>query len=532
MRRHLVFILTLITAISIIAYLVITLNEQKPFYVRGEQTNAHQFLDSFRKSQRPLAELNLTSLYSRSDQFEIFHPLSIRMPLSFTDTQPACSTGQLGLSTSALPTPRCETNWSDPLVLKQAELLRILSHASNPREDFILQSPIVDGQGSSYAYLLYVGAIAPFNTADWVRTHLSFFKLNELGEVMSKLQIDDAIFGILGQLNEVESRSLVEGDEAVLTPKFLLLKNRALSASSPVTYLVYDTRTVSSALQNQGFELAIDEASRFCIERIGNACWTYSSKTAMAYVYRYSMVVLFLICSVFVTILIYYIKFVFEKNQEQIRHQTSLQVLSHEFRTPVSSMLLLLDKLQKSHVQLGDDEIDLVTKISSETFRLQRIVEMSKNYLESSSDKSKFKLVEIPSVNSWIEDLANELDERVSCIFLENDQAVHADPFWLRFAISNLVQNAFAHGKPPVIIRLDRRDSKIRMTVEDCGRCEFVSLKRMTKAFVKSRQSGGMGLGLSITQTIVSDWGGTLEFRSSPTSFSLSLQSGGSGVTT
>jgi C4-dicarboxylate-specific signal transduction histidine kinase len=104
---------------------------------------------------------------------------------------------------------------------------------------------------------------------------------------------------------------------------------------------------------------------------------------------------------------------------------------------------------------------------------------------------------------------------------LANDRSIRADVFWLRFALANLVQNAFAHGCEPVRIRLSVHNDQVMIAVEDEGVCEFTSIKDMTKPFQKSSSSEGMGLGLNITETIVRDWGGTLSYNASPTSFTI-----------
>lgn len=95
------------------------------------------------------------------------------------------------------------------------------------------------------------------------------------------------------------------------------------------------------------------------------------------------------------------------------------------------------------------------------------------------------------------------------------------DPFWLKFVLSNLIQNAFSHGKPPVCLRLKSENRKVKITVTDQGHCEFNSLIEMTDAFIKRSRSKGMGLGLNIVKSVLDDCGVEFQFSKSPTSFSL-----------
>lgn len=116
------------------------------------------------------------------------------------------------------------------------------------------------------------------------------------------------------------------------------------------------------------------------------------------------------------------------------------------------------------------------------------------------------------------------MNPKIQIETLATDRSLHADIFWLRFILSNLVQNAFNHGAEPVFIRLKHQSGTLRITVEDQGKCEFSSLKQMSEPFVKSARSHGMGLGLNIVKFIVAEWGNEFQFSKSPTSFTLILR--------
>lgn len=151
------------------------------------------------------------------------------------------------------------------------------------------------------------------------------------------------------------------------------------------------------------------------------------------------------------------------------------------------------------------------------------MLEISKTYLQTQGRGIPFAALEIESINQWVSDLASELSPDIQCQTLERDQSFYTDPFWLRYVLSSLAQNALIHGKAPVRLRLHIVQSKLRITVEDQGECEFGSFQEMSDAFVKSRRSKGMGLGLNIVSWIMQEWGSQIEYSPSPTSFSFSL---------
>lgn len=201
----------------------------------------------------------------------------------------------------------------------------------------------------------------------------------------------------------------------------------------------------------------------------------------------------------------------------------ALQVLSHEFRTPVSAMLLLIDQLTQSQDRLSIADQDLLIRLSTEVFRLQRIIEVSKTYLQAEGRRIQLNCTEIASINAWISDYISESTLRIQCEFLKEDRKIVTDPFWLKFVLSTLIQNAFAHGKEPVFIRLKHQKEKLFIAVEDQGECEFGSLNQMSDAFVKSSRSRGMGLGLNIAKFIVDELGSEIQFSKRPTSFAISV---------
>ena len=186
-------------------------------------------------------------------------------------------------------------------------------------------------------------------------------------------------------------------------------------------------------------------------------------------------------------------------------------------------MLLIADQLSQNQDQFDLTNQDLITRMSTEVFRLQRIIEVSKTYLQAEGRRIQFKYATIPSINNWISDFAAENGSQIQCELLGVDRPIKADPFWLKFVLSTLVQNAFAHGKEPVRILLRTQDEKLKITVEDQGECEFGCINQMTDAFVKSSGSRGMGLGLNIANFIVNEWGSEIQFSKGPTSFTLSL---------
>lgn len=489
---------------------------QKGLFFSNESLNAeiHDTITQFRLASKPVAEINFSEIYGNSGQFQILHPLlSIQRP-HLTKCK-NCSEKQIEIEEK-----------KDAVTLakeKRRQLEFFLSGTAPLPNDFFLKPPFADQQGPSYAYLISMYPALLEGEKNWVEQHLSYFKISELKEVLQKYQINDLKFSILSRFNELEVESIIRGEEVILTADYVLFKDQDRLGFSPLSYLVYSATEFNQAVKAGKFEVNSEIESGTCILKIGNSCWTYNSRQTQAYFYRYSFTIILLIGLFLFSLLGFYIKSLYEKNKAQLKHRLSLQVLSHEFRTPVSAMLLLIEQMTARQNNLDPESQDLLVRLSTEVYRMQRIIEVSKTYLQTESHRIQFNNADIPSVNNWIGDFILDSNKEISCELLPEDHNLIVDPFWLKFILSNLVQNAFIHGKPPVVIKLQKSKTQLRILIQDAGENEFESIEQMTEAFVKSPRSQGMGLGLNMILFIVKQWGARLQFSKNPTVFTLIL---------
>jgi len=532
MKYHIAFLTGLLLVLGLFSYFIFSGNEKGLFYFHEDREAVEQIIGKFQETHPPKVSINFSALYKRRGQLQVLHPIldvtrfqieKVRHLCSGeTDQNPFVDSKEVSCSSSV----DSELDSYAALMQKKTEVLsHFLYENGELPETFFSVSPYVDQRGISYAYWIVKKAPRPFNEEPWVEAHLSFFKVSELKELLSVYQIAQPVYSTIADLSESEVEKVVRGEPLVLTSKYLLVKDQSSFGFSPLAYLVYDLPAFQNAIKDGNYDLVLESSTGYCLQKVGNACWTYSSKYALSYLYKYSVAIAGLLGLIFIIFLGFYLRRLYEKNKEQKKHRLSLQVLSHEFRTPVSSMLLMIEQLRKASQKLDISDQDLLTRISTEIFRLQRVVEVSKTYLQAEGSRIHFKAVEIPSLNQWVEDYVAETGLSIQCELLQKDQSLATDPFWLKFILSNLVQNAFAHGAEPVKIHLDNAKGILKISVQDQGKCDYNSLNKMAEPFVKSQQSKGMGIGLNIVQHIVDEWGGEIHFSKNPTSFTLSLDS-------
>jgi anti-sigma regulatory factor (Ser/Thr protein kinase) len=549
MRYQQILLSFLLFLFTICGYISLSFHERRLFSYSGQTSEVESLLQEFLEKYKPISIVDLNSMYGTSGKFEVLHPLLELQSRILAQGMKTChepGTESTGIGFEETPEKAC----NDAQLPFEKEPNRFLAEYSSAQArlkstlvkearatgrtlptSFLLMPPFVDEKGDSYALWLVHSGTKPYSEKKWIEQHLSYFTLKELKGILETYHIQDPVYQILTQVEEREIEDLVKGSELVLSKEYLFVKNQSRFGFSPLSFLVYRNYDFNEFLRTNGdkYALALDSSDIFCLQRSGNACWTYSPHHFMNYLYRHSLLILFTIGLVFIFLLLSYMRRVRNQQTEQKKRRLSLQVLSHEFRTPVASMLLTIEQLRENSLRYDQETQDLITRMSTDVFRLQRIIEVSKTYLRAESDRIYFNFVEIPSVNDWLTDFVGEYitsNQKLSPAHLElsllkRDVSIRADPFWLRFVLTNFVQNAFAHGKAPVCIRIENFSGKLKLTVQDQGHCEFDSLLQMTDPFVKGNRSKGMGLGLNIIKRVVEEWGCQISFSPAPTAFSL-----------
>jgi signal transduction histidine kinase len=216
--------------------------------------------------------------------------------------------------------------------------------------------------------------------------------------------------------------------------------------------------------------------------------------------------------------------------------------VSHELKTPLSSMRLLVDTL------LDDPEFDpqktreYLELIANENSRLSRLIDNFLTFSRMERDRQKFTFSETTPAKI-VEAVLNAAGERFHSpqCRLDVDIApgllpLHADDDALVTALLNLLDNAykFTPEEKRIVLRAYCDSGRVFFEVADNG--IGLSPRDQKKVFRRfyqvdrqlARQAGGVGLGLSIVEFIVKAHKGSIQVRSQPGSgstFTISLPS-------
>lgn len=212
---------------------------------------------------------------------------------------------------------------------------------------------------------------------------------------------------------------------------------------------------------------------------------------------------------------------------EGIRREFVANV-SHELKTPLTSIKSLVDTLLNGALQDSANNQRFVSLIDEETTRLTRLID---DLLALSQIESKAVPLRLEAVNlqALIEHLAArfqpQLEEHrvmLDVAFPPNSPSVSGDPDRLQQVFVNLLDNAIKFNAPGgrVTVRARYSGSSVAVSIEDTGiGIPEQDLPRIFERFyrvdkARSRELGGTGLGLSIVKHLVDLHQGTVSAQS------------------
>ena len=202
---------------------------------------------------------------------------------------------------------------------------------------------------------------------------------------------------------------------------------------------------------------------------------------------------------------------------------------SHELRTPVSLIRTeaeLALRRSRTEAEYKDSLRQILQEAERTTLLIEQLLELAR--ADSGRESLTMRPVDLPEVlrdvvYSWRQ-VAAARNLQFSTEFCERGVSVMGDPTLLRRLADILLDNAFKYTPSPGSVRLglEVQDEAAVITVQDSGmgiapeeqQRIFERFYRVDKA--RSRQQGGVGLGLAIAEWIVSQHRGAISVESRP----------------
>jgi signal transduction histidine kinase len=204
--------------------------------------------------------------------------------------------------------------------------------------------------------------------------------------------------------------------------------------------------------------------------------------------------------------------------------------VSHELKTPLASMRLLVDSLLDDERFDAKKTRDYLQLIAGENLRLTRLIENFLTLARIERDRQKFAFAETRP-EAVIESAVQVMRERLksATCHLEVDVSpdlprIQADEDALVMVLLNLLDNAYKYtpAEKRILLHAYREAGQVVFEVEDNGiGIAPRDQKRIFRRFYQvdqrlARATGGCGLGLSIVEFIARAHGGAVRVKSQP----------------
>ena len=204
--------------------------------------------------------------------------------------------------------------------------------------------------------------------------------------------------------------------------------------------------------------------------------------------------------------------------------------VSHEFKTPITSISLLIERLRQGTVKTPDKMQEYYSIISQETEKLNVLVrnildyskveEGKKQYFFRKTDLAQLVREEIGRFEKRNIDTAIKIETGIApdipCLEIDRDA--------FSLALNNLLENAvkFSPDQKTISVKVGREGENVRIDVEDKGLgIEPGEMDMIFDRFYQGkntarRSSSGTGLGLPLVKQVMDAHGGKVLVKSLP----------------
>jgi signal transduction histidine kinase len=188
-----------------------------------------------------------------------------------------------------------------------------------------------------------------------------------------------------------------------------------------------------------------------------------------------------------------------------------LAAISHDLRTPLTRVRL--------RGEFIDDETQQA-RLFRDVDEMQTMVDGALAFFRGDADEEATTTFDLAGV---LQTIANDYaDQGIAISYVGPAHAVYSGrPFGLKRAFTNLIDNSVKYGTPPEV-ELRCREKSVAVSVRDQGpgipqdalARVFAPFFRVDKS--RNRATGGVGLGLTAAQAIISGHGGEITLRNQP----------------
>lgn len=208
-----------------------------------------------------------------------------------------------------------------------------------------------------------------------------------------------------------------------------------------------------------------------------------------------------------------------EKRRTEIESKKAISYISHDIRTPMTSILGYIQLLESDEIT-PEMRREYISIIKSGATRLKALLEdfFELSIIEQSDYPVKIEMIKL---NQLLLEVLLGFYEEFHKINLEptinipdNDILIMGDPSAVKRVIENLVVNAIRHSSGQVTIQLKKCNTSVQLTISNSvNQLSEQDLHHMFDRFYKADQTRtgkGTGLGLPIAKSLMEKMKGSL----------------------
>ncbi len=210
--------------------------------------------------------------------------------------------------------------------------------------------------------------------------------------------------------------------------------------------------------------------------------------------------------------------------QEKINLSNSLADISHQIKTPLTSIRIMLDNIEdnpdmdrKTREEFIEDISKQIDWISSLAISLLKLAKFDAGAIKMNDQEVNVKKL-IKNVNSKLYILLAIKNIKIEQK-IDDDTIIKADYNWQLEALTNIIKNAIEHSRDNGTIHIDVENNSVfvKIKIRDEGEgIDKKDIKHIFDRFYKAKKSSdnSIGIGLSLAKTIIEQENGYIKVDS------------------
>ena len=211
-------------------------------------------------------------------------------------------------------------------------------------------------------------------------------------------------------------------------------------------------------------------------------------------------------------------------NKDKINLKKSLEDISHQLKTPLTSILVMLDNIIEEpdmDINIRNDFVrDIKRNVVNINFLVQALLKLSKfdantvHFIKQENDLKTIIKESIKNVSPLC-DLRN-----INIEFNAKDKSkIVCDAKWQIEAITNIIKNAVDHSKNNSTVTINLSNNNVYSMIEIIDKGEGISKKDISHIFERfykgeNSTSDSIGIGLALAKTIIEEDNGSISVES------------------